>query len=92
MVPVPGRLIYRGYDIVDLVKGSTGDDRYGFEEAAYLLLFGQLPDHNAQQDFQQLLARYQRLPAGFARDMILKSTQQRYHEYPGKKYSGVIHL
>ena len=73
MVPVPGRLIYRGYDIVDLVKGSTGDDRYGFEEAAYLLLFGQLPDHNAQQDFQQLLARYQKLPEGFARDMILKA-------------------
>lgn len=73
IVPVPGRLIYRGYDIADLVKGFTGDDRFGFEETAYLLLFGHLPDHNAQRDFQQLLALYQRLPEDFARDMILKA-------------------
>ncbi|SPF40588.1 citrate synthase [Candidatus Desulfosporosinus infrequens] len=73
MIPVPGRLIYRGYDIADLVQGFTVDEHYGFEEAAYLLLFGQLPDHNSQRDFQQLLARYQRLPEDFVRDMILKA-------------------
>ena len=73
IVPVPGRLIYRGYDIEDLVKGFIGDERYGFEESAYLLLFGQLPDQKAQKDFQQLLALYQRLPEDFARDMILKA-------------------
>jgi citrate synthase len=73
IVPVPGRLIYRGYDIADLVAGFTDDDRYGFEEAIYLLLFGRLPDHIAQQDFQQLLALYQKLPEDFARDMILKA-------------------
>ena len=72
-IPVPGRLIYRGYDIVDLVKGFTVDDRFGFEESAYLLLFGQLPDPNSQKDFQQLLSSYQRLPEDFARDMILKA-------------------
>ncbi len=73
MVPGPGRLIYRGYDIADLVNGFSSDDRYRFEETAYLLLFGRLPDQNAQKDFQQLLASYQSLPEGFARDMILKA-------------------
>ncbi len=73
IVPVPGRLIYRGYDIADLVKGFTGEDRYGFEEVVYLLLFGRLPDTNVQTDFQQLLANYQRLPEDFVRDMILKA-------------------
>ncbi|TGE32241.1 citrate/2-methylcitrate synthase [Desulfosporosinus sp. Sb-LF] len=73
IIPVPGRLIYRGYDIADLVEGFTDEDRYGFEEAAYLLLFGRLPDHNAQKDFQQLLTLNQMLPEDFARDMILKA-------------------
>jgi citrate synthase len=72
-IPVPGQLIYRGYDIADLVKGFTGDNRFGFEETAFLLLFGHLPDQIAQKDFQQLLAVYQRLPEDFARDMILKA-------------------
>ena len=73
MVPVPGRLIYRGLDIKDLVHGFMGESRFGFEETAYLLLFGDLPDKNAQKDFEQLLAFYQRLPEDFARDMILKA-------------------
>ncbi|MDR3602847.1 MAG: citrate/2-methylcitrate synthase [Desulfosporosinus sp.] len=70
-IPAPGQLIYRGYDISDLVKSFSGEDRYRFEETAYLLLFGQLPDQDAQKDFQQLLAGYQSLPESFARDMIL---------------------
>ncbi len=73
IVPVPGRLIYRGYDIADLVKGFSEDNRYGFEETTYLLLFGQLPDQNAQEHFKQLLALYQKLPEDFARDVILKA-------------------
>ncbi|OLN32750.1 citrate/2-methylcitrate synthase [Desulfosporosinus metallidurans] len=73
IVPVPGRLIYRGYDIADLVKGFKEDNRYGFEETTYLLLFGQLPDQQALENFQQLLAQYQRLPEDFARDVILKA-------------------
>ncbi|HBP63650.1 MAG TPA: citrate synthase [Desulfosporosinus sp.] len=72
-VPAPGRLIYRGYDIADLVKGFSGDDCYRFEETAYLLLFGKLPDQNAQMEFQQLLAFYRTPPEGFARDMILNA-------------------
>src|SRR5215204_841468 len=40
-----GKLIYRGYDILDLVNHST------FEETAYLLLFGELPDKTELDDF-----------------------------------------
>lgn len=71
MVPVPGRLIYRGYDITDLARGFMEDNRFGFEETAYLLLFGRLPNKQALIDFHNLLDIYQKLPDNFARDMIL---------------------
>lgn len=72
-VSVPGRLIYRGIDIRDIVMGFTEDERFGFEETAYLLLFGKLPDQTAQREFEQLLSLYQRLPEDFTRDVILKA-------------------
>ncbi|CDX04685.1 Citrate synthase [Desulfitobacterium hafniense] len=71
MVPVPGRLIYRGYDITDLARGFMEDNRFGFEETAYLLLFGRLPNRQELIDFHNLLDIYQKLPDNFARDMIL---------------------
>jgi len=73
MVPAPGQLMYRGYNIVDLVKDFASDGRYGFEETVYLLLFGQLPNQKSQIDFRLLLASYQKLPDNFAREMILNS-------------------
>lgn len=73
MVPVPGRLIYRGLDISDLTKGFVEEKRFGFEETVYLLLFGILPDKKSLKDFEQLLSYYQKLPEDFARDMILKA-------------------
>lgn len=73
IVPVPGRLIYRGIDINDIVEGFINDDRFGFEEICYLLLFGNLPDNNQLADFVQLLTDYQKLPEYFARDMILRA-------------------
>lgn len=73
MIPVPGRLIYRGYDIDDLVEGFITDGRFGFEETAYLLLFGHLPTRQEQDSFQNLLAKYQKLPDDFARDIILNA-------------------
>src|SRR5665648_367116 len=73
MVHGPGQLIYRGYDLNDLVKGFSGDQCNRFEETAYLLLFGQLPDQRSQEDFQQLLALYQTLPEEFPRKMILNA-------------------
>ncbi|MGI5872165.1 MAG: citrate/2-methylcitrate synthase [Bacillota bacterium] len=73
MIPVPGRLIYRGIDIVDLVNGFMSEGRYGFEETCYLLLFGELPTAAELEEFKQILNQYQKLPNGFARDIILKA-------------------
>ncbi len=73
MIPVPGQLIYRGYDIVNLVDGFMSGDRFGFEETCYLLLFGALPNQNELDDFKRLLAQNRKLPEDFARDIILKA-------------------
>jgi Citrate synthase len=73
LISVPGRLIYRGYDIIDLAKGFMGDGRFGFEEVVYLLLFGNLPDKKELDDFKRLLCIYQKLPENFARDVILNA-------------------
>ena len=73
IVPVPGRLIYRGIDINDIVNGFLSENRYGFEETCYLLLFGKLPRREQLQEFKQLLACYQTLPEYFVTDMILKA-------------------
>ncbi len=73
MVPVPGRLTYRGIDIMDIVRGFREEERYGFEEITYLLLFGHLPDEKKLRDFQHILADYQNLPEDFVRGTILKT-------------------
>ena len=73
MIPVPGRLNYRGIDIRKIVDGFTVDDRYGFEETCYLLLFGNLPDRNSLNEFERLLVLNQTLPEDFARGMIMNA-------------------
>ena len=73
MVPVPGRLTYRGINIKDIVNGFMADGRFGFEEVTYLLLFGHLPDEKALNDFKKLLGIYQQLPDDFVRGVILHS-------------------
>lgn len=73
MIPVPGRLMYRGMDISDITDGFVKDGRHGFEETCYLLLFGDLPDKKQLMDFEQLLSSYRQLPEDFVRDMILKA-------------------
>ncbi len=72
-VPCEGRLFYRGYDVKDLVNGFTADNRFGFEEITYLLLFGELPNERELSDFKGLLAFYRTLPTSFVRDIILKA-------------------
>jgi len=70
-VPRPGKLFYRGYEIHDLVHHCRAEDRFGFEEVTYLLLFGQLPNKQQLEDFKALIGENRELPYGFARDMIL---------------------
>lgn len=71
--PMKGELIYRGYSIDDIVANTTEKKRFGFEETAYLLLFGQLPTKSQLEDFTSLLSEYRELPAGFSEDMIFKA-------------------
>ena len=76
-VPIPGSLYYRGYNIKDLVKGFLDDDHFGFEETAYLLIFGELPNKEQADKFKKLLANYRSvLPTSFVRDIILKAPSQ----------------
>ena len=72
-VPCEGQLFYRGYSIEDLVRCSLQEKRFGFEEAAYLLMFGQLPTRRELDDFMDQLASYRTLPKNFVRDVILKA-------------------
>ena len=72
-VPCPGSLYYRGYNIKDLVGGFLASNHYGFEEIAYLLLFGELPTEKQLQDFHELLVERRTLPPNFVRDVIMKA-------------------
>ena len=64
--------MYRGYDIVDLVQGALGK-RFIFEEAAYLLLFGQLPNSQELDEFKSIIANAMSFPPSFTRDVIMKA-------------------
>ena len=72
-VPRKGRLFYRGISIEDLIQRCIAEDRFGFEETVYLLLFGQLPTVSQLEDFHVLMARWSQLPSYFSEDMILRS-------------------
>lgn len=72
-IPCEGQLFYRGYDIEDIVKGFLNDDRFGFEEITYLLLFGELPTAPELKKFCSILAGYRSLPTSFVRDIIMKA-------------------
>lgn len=72
-VPCEGQLFYRGYDIEEIVAGFIKDDRFGFEEVTYLLLFGELPSKEELASFCELLAKYRTLPTSFVRDIIMKA-------------------
>ncbi|MHB1135509.1 MAG: citrate/2-methylcitrate synthase [Coriobacteriia bacterium] len=71
-VPVPGQLIYRGIEINDLVNGFLKEGRLGFEETAYLVLFGELPDTGELRRFEAELASRRVLPRHFIHDAVLR--------------------
>ena len=75
-IPCDGVLSYRGIDIRKLVNGFMSDNRFGFEETAYLLLFSQLPDKQQLDTFTEALSSMRTLPPSFVRDMILKAPGQ----------------
>lgn len=71
-VSIEGELYFQGYKINDLMEGFK-NHRFNFEEATYLLLFGDLPDRKQLRDFIDLLAQYRELPSKFVRDVVMKA-------------------
>ncbi len=71
-VPCDGQLLYRGYDVRDLIQGSE-KEKFAYEEAAYLLIFGSLPTREQLEDFCEVLAECRNLPSNFTRDVIMKA-------------------
>lgn len=80
--PCEGELAYRGIDIKDLTNGFLSEDRFGFEETVYLLLFSELPSKDRLDAFKEALADYRSLPPSFVRDIILKA--------PGKDMMNIL--
>jgi len=71
--PIQGQLIYRGYNINDLVSNAQKEDRFGYEEIVYLLLMGDLPNREELTAFKGMMAENRPLPDNFFEDMILKA-------------------
>ena len=74
-VPCDGQLWYRGYNVQNLVK-KMGENGYGFERTAYLLLFGEMPGEEELQEFCKIMANCRTLPTNFTRDVIMKAPTQ----------------
>ncbi len=72
LVPAPGRLLYRGIEIEDLVDGFVAGGQPGFEETAFLLLFGKLPTQDELQEFNDYLVGMRKMPRSFVHDGIIR--------------------
>lgn len=72
-VPMDGKLYYRGISVEDIVYYTQKNNRFGFEEVAYLLLLGHLPNQSQYNRFSEIMAAARKMPAGFTEDMILKA-------------------
>ena len=72
IVPCRGELYYRGYPIQSLVQDLVNNKRFGFEEVAFLLMFGQLPNERQLKNFNDQLGKYRTLPSNFVRDVVMK--------------------
>ena len=66
-------LFYRGINVEDIVNGFTSENRFGFEEVTYLLLFGELPTEEQNNNFRELLSSYRTLPTNFVRDVVMQA-------------------
>ncbi len=74
-VPCEGKLWYRGYNVLDLVRDFSLK-RFGYEETAYLLIFGNLPNNKELEDFKSILGASRTLPTNFTRDVIMKASSK----------------
>ena len=72
-IPCEGRLLFRGYDMSEIVGNVIAEDRFGFEEVVWLLLFGSLPTREQLDNFCDILSSCRELPEDFIEDMIMKA-------------------
>ena len=72
-IPDHGKLTYRGIDVADIIHGCAADNRFGFEEVIWLLIFGTQPTKKQLEDFTDIISSYRELPEYFAEDMIIKA-------------------
>ena len=73
IIPIDGKLIYRGIDLNDIVNEEITQDRFLFEEVAWLLLFGSLPNKETLDNFRRILETHRELPDGFAETQIMEA-------------------
>jgi len=69
---IPGELYYRGINVKDIVAADKREHRYGYEETAYLLLFGELPTARQLVDWKNKIGSYRKLSDGFRDNAIMK--------------------
>lgn len=74
-IPCDGELWYRGYRVEDLIH-CLGQNEFGFEKIAYLLLMGKLPDEREKEDFDRIIGECRTLPTNFTRDVIMKAPSE----------------
>ena len=72
-IAIPGRLVYRGYNVEDLIADAEKNKQFGYEQCAYLLLFGELPTQDKLDTFKEYLGEFRALPEHFTEDMIMKA-------------------
>jgi citrate synthase len=72
-IAVDGKLFYRGIDVEDLVRAAAAEERFGFEETVYLLMYGSLPTREQLGEFCALMGQNRALPKNFAEDSIMKA-------------------
>ncbi|MBP5285056.1 MAG: citrate synthase [Kiritimatiellae bacterium] len=72
-LPIPGELYYRGINVKDIVQADKREHRFGYEETAYLLMFGSLPTARELVDWKNKIGSYRRLSDGFKENALFRN-------------------
>jgi citrate synthase len=92
LVPINGKLIYRGIDVEELVKGAIDQKRHGFDEVVYLLLSGKLPNKQELADFMEYMGSLRKLPDEFTNSTILTNKGQNVMNMLARSVFGLYNL